>query len=153
MGVNLKFSCSQGCLVVAYTWKCWQRSRCTHTMRARMFVSVAVCVSRKLRPCPSYSGRRDRNNSVHWCSSYKGGGYKVWTKTLKVDRKCRSHKKRKPLLRAQKGAALADHTCLPWAVTFLIDGNGDHHKSALGRMVCQNARKRYIGRAKNSSGH
>ena len=43
-------------------------------MRARTFVSVAVCVSRKLRPCPSYSGRRDRNNSVHWCSLYKGGG-------------------------------------------------------------------------------
>ena len=29
----------------------------------------------KLRPCPSYSGRRDRNNSVHWRSLYKGGGY------------------------------------------------------------------------------
>ena len=28
----------------------------------------------KLRPCPSYSRRRDRNNSVHWCSLYKGGG-------------------------------------------------------------------------------
>ena len=74
MGVNLKFSCPQGCLVFAYTWKCGQRSRCTHTMRARTFVSVAVCVSRKLRPCPSYSGRRDRNNSVHWRSLYKGRG-------------------------------------------------------------------------------
>ena len=28
----------------------------------------------KLRPCPSYSRRRDRNNSVHWRSLYKGGG-------------------------------------------------------------------------------
>ena len=74
MGVNLKISCSQGCLVFACTWKCGQRSRCTHTMRARTFVWVAVCVSRKLRPCPSYSGRRDRNNSVHWRSLYKGGG-------------------------------------------------------------------------------
>ena len=43
-------------------------------MRVRTFVSVVVCVARKLRPCPSYSGRRDRNNSVHWCSLYKGGG-------------------------------------------------------------------------------
>ena len=73
MGVNLKISYSQGCLVFAYTWKCGQRSRCTHTTRARTFVSVAVCVSRKLRPCPSYSGRRDRNDSVHWRSLYKGG--------------------------------------------------------------------------------
>ena len=46
----------------------------THTMRARTFVSVVVCVSRKLCPCPSYSGRRDRNNSVRWRSLYKGGG-------------------------------------------------------------------------------
>ena len=45
-----------------------------YTMRARTFVSVAVCVSRKLRPCPSYSGRRDRNNSVHWRSLHKGVG-------------------------------------------------------------------------------
>ena len=43
-------------------------------MRARTFVSVVVCVARKLRPCPSYSGRRDRNDSVHWRSLYKGGG-------------------------------------------------------------------------------
>ena len=43
-------------------------------MRARTFVSVAVCVSRKVRPCPSYIGRRDHNNSVHWRSLYKGGG-------------------------------------------------------------------------------
>ena len=28
----------------------------------------------KLRPCPSYSRRRDRNNGVHWRSLYKGGG-------------------------------------------------------------------------------
>ena len=46
-------------------------------MRACTFVSVVVCVARKLRPCPSYSGRRDRNNSVHWCSLYKGGGVPV----------------------------------------------------------------------------
>ena len=54
--------------------ECGQRSRCTHTMRARMCVSVVVCVARKLHPCPSYSGRRDRNNSVHWRSLYRGGG-------------------------------------------------------------------------------
>ena len=61
-------------LVFAYTWKCGRRSRCTHTMRARTYVSVVVCVALKLRPCPSYSGRRERNNSVHWRSLYKGGG-------------------------------------------------------------------------------
>ena len=43
-------------------------------MRMRTCVPVVVCVARKLRPCPSYSGRRDRNNSVHWRSLYKGGG-------------------------------------------------------------------------------
>ena len=76
MGVNLKFSCSHGFLVFACTWKCGRRSRCTHTMRMRMCVLVVVCVARKLRPCPSYSGCRDRNNSVHWRSLYKGGaGY------------------------------------------------------------------------------
>ena len=35
---------------------------------------VIVCVARKLHPCPSYSRRRDRNNSVHWRGLYKGGG-------------------------------------------------------------------------------
>ena len=54
--------------------ECGQRSRCTDIMRARTCVSVVVCVARKLRPCPSYSRRRDRNNSVHWRSLYKGGG-------------------------------------------------------------------------------
>ena len=45
-------------------------------MRARTCVSVVVFIARKLRPCPSYSRRRDRNNSVHWRSLYKGGaGY------------------------------------------------------------------------------
>ena len=43
-------------------------------MRARTRVSVVVFIARKLRPCPSYSRRRDRNNSVHWRSLYKGGG-------------------------------------------------------------------------------
>ena len=43
-------------------------------MRARTCVSVVVFIARKLRPCPSYSRRRDRNNSVHWRSLYKGGG-------------------------------------------------------------------------------
>ena len=43
-------------------------------MRARTCVSVVVCVARKLRPCPSYSGRRDRNNSVHWRSLNRAGG-------------------------------------------------------------------------------
>ena len=74
MGVNLKFSCSQGFLVFACIWKCGQRSRHTHTMRIRTCVSVVVCVARKLRPCPSYRGCRDRNNSVHWRSLYKGMG-------------------------------------------------------------------------------
>ena len=58
----------------ACSWKCGWRSRCTHTMRAHTCVSVVVCVARKLRPCPSYSRCRDRNNSVHWRSSYRRGG-------------------------------------------------------------------------------
>ena len=37
-------------------------------------VSVVACVTRKLRPCPSYSRRRDRINLVLWRSLYKGGG-------------------------------------------------------------------------------
>ena len=37
---------------------------------------VVVCVARKLRPCPSYSRRRDRINLGLWRSLYKGGaGY------------------------------------------------------------------------------
>ena len=43
-------------------------------MRAHTCVLVVGCVARKLRLCPSYSGRRDRNNSAHWRSLYKGGG-------------------------------------------------------------------------------
>ena len=52
MRVNLKFACSQGFLAFAYTWKCGQRSRCTHTVRAHTCVSAVVCVARKPRPCP-----------------------------------------------------------------------------------------------------
>ena len=53
-------------------------------MRARTCVSVVVFIARKLRPCPSYSRRRDRNNSVHWRSLYKGGaGYQWWSWLLK----------------------------------------------------------------------
>ena len=37
-------------------------------------VSVVVCVVRKLRPCPSYSRRRDRFNLGLWRSLYRGGG-------------------------------------------------------------------------------
>ena len=37
-------------------------------------VSVVVYVARKLRPCPSYSRRRDRINLVLWRSLDKGGG-------------------------------------------------------------------------------
>ena len=40
-------------------------------------VSVVVYVARKLRPCPSYSRRRDRINLVLWRSLDKGGGYQV----------------------------------------------------------------------------
>ena len=53
-------------------------------MRMRTGVPVVVCVARTLRPCPSYSGRRDRNNSVHWRSLYKGGGEYI----VKVDVPC-----------------------------------------------------------------
>ena len=37
-------------------------------------VLVFVCVVRKLRPCPSYSRRRDRINLGLWRSLYNGGG-------------------------------------------------------------------------------
>ena len=73
-GCEPENSCSQGFLVFACTWKCGRRSRCTHTMRMRTCVPVVVCIARKLRLCPSYGGRRDRDNSVHWRSLYKGGG-------------------------------------------------------------------------------
>ena len=51
------------------------------TMQSSLFergcpVLVVVCVARKLRPCPSYSRRRDRINLGLWRSLYKGAGYK-----------------------------------------------------------------------------
>ena len=49
------------------------------TMQSSLFepgcpVLAVVCVARKLRPCPSYSRRRDRINLGVWRSLYKGGG-------------------------------------------------------------------------------
>ena len=41
-------------------------------MRSLTCVSVVVCVVRKLRPCLSYSRRRDRINLGLWRSLYKG---------------------------------------------------------------------------------
>ena len=38
MGVNLKFSCSQGFLVFACTWKCGRRSKCTDTMHVAQWL-------------------------------------------------------------------------------------------------------------------
>ena len=61
-------------LVFACLWEHGWRLRCTHTMRSFTCVSVVVYVARKLRPCPSYSRRRDRINLVLWCSLDKGGG-------------------------------------------------------------------------------
>ena len=52
------------------------------TMQSSLFergcpVLVVVYVARKLRPCPSYSRRRDRIDLGFWRSLYKGGaGYK-----------------------------------------------------------------------------
>ena len=43
-------------------------------MRSFTCVSVVVYVARKLRPCPSYSRRRDRINLVLWRTLDKGGG-------------------------------------------------------------------------------
>ena len=42
-------------------------------MCMRTCVLAVVCVAHKLRPCPSCSRRRDRNNCVQWRSLYKGG--------------------------------------------------------------------------------
>ena len=41
-------------------------------------VSVVVYVARKLRPCLSYSRRRDRINLVLWRSLDKGGAGYMW---------------------------------------------------------------------------
>ena len=43
-------------------------------MCAHLRVSVVACVARKLRPCPSYSRRRNRINLGLWRSLYRGGG-------------------------------------------------------------------------------
>ena len=43
-------------------------------MRSLSCVSVVVCVVCKLRPCPSYSMRRDRITLGLWRSLHKGGG-------------------------------------------------------------------------------
>ena len=43
-------------------------------MHSLTCVSVVVCVARKLRPCPSYSRRRDRINLVLLNNYYKGEG-------------------------------------------------------------------------------
>ena len=48
-------------------------------MRSFTCVSVVVYVARKLRPCPSYSRRRDRINLVLWRSLDKGGGVVLWS--------------------------------------------------------------------------
>ena len=59
----------------ACTWKCGRRSRRTHTMRMHTGVPVVVCVARKLRPCPSYSGRRDVIILYIGVAYTRGGGY------------------------------------------------------------------------------
>ena len=56
------------------------------TMQSSLFeperpVLVVVCVARKLRPCPSYSRRRDRINLGLWRSLYKGGGVHIYRHT------------------------------------------------------------------------
>ena len=50
-------------------------------MHSLTCMSVVVCVVRKLRPCNSYSRRRDRINSVLWRSYYKGGGVPRWVES------------------------------------------------------------------------
>ena len=72
MGVNLKFSCPKNVLVFACL--CGWRLRCTHTLHARTCLPVGVGVVRKLRPCLSYNGRRERINSVLLCILHKGWG-------------------------------------------------------------------------------
>ena len=47
-------------------------------------VLVVVCVARKLRPCPSYSRRRDRINLGLWRGLYKGGGGVCTSRYLNV---------------------------------------------------------------------
>ena len=45
-----------------------------HSYHAHAHVCASSCMCCKLRLCPSYNGHRDRNNSVHWSSLYRGGG-------------------------------------------------------------------------------
>ena len=72
-GCEHEFPCFKHFLVFACLWEHGWRLRCTHTMRSLACVSVVACVVCKLRPCPSYSGRRDRINLGLWRSLYKGG--------------------------------------------------------------------------------
>ena len=76
MGVKLKVSCFKHFLVFACFWERGCTLRCTHTMHSLMCVSVVVCVARKLRPCPSYSRRRDRISVALLHTLYKGRRYK-----------------------------------------------------------------------------
>ena len=48
-------------------------------MRARTFVSVAVCVAHKLRPCPSYSREAGERMVVVVDSEYIFKAITVWT--------------------------------------------------------------------------
>ena len=73
-GYAPEFPCFKHVLAFACLGEHGWRLRCTHTMHSFMCLSVVVCVARKLRPCPSYSRRRDRINLVLWRSLYKGGG-------------------------------------------------------------------------------
>jgi hypothetical protein len=63
-GCQPEFPCFKHFLAFACLWEHGWRLRCTHTMRSLTCVSVVVCVTCKLRPCPSYSRRRDRINLV-----------------------------------------------------------------------------------------
>ena len=71
MGVNLKFSCSRFSCVCMHL-EMWAEVK-VHSYHVHAHVRVGSCMyCAQASPCPSYSGRRDRNNSVHWCSLYEG---------------------------------------------------------------------------------
>ena len=59
------------------------------TMQSSLFecrcpTLVVVCVACKLRPCPSYSRRRDRIDLGLWRSLYKGGAGYVRARCMAV---------------------------------------------------------------------
>ena len=71
--------CSEKFFLFCPFGQCFSAVICNRILLFLVFSSQGSCCFAlyplyKLRPCPSYSRCRDRNNCVHWRSLYKGGG-------------------------------------------------------------------------------